>query len=77
MKKSAIYGTAIVVLIIILVTAYLEHNKKPDPFTNLIDCTQHVIIDGFPYCGVILVHGVLYEVTMDDIKNSMLMQDMK
>ena len=38
--------------------------------TYPIECTQHIMVDGMPYCGVQRVNGILYEVTMKDVEDS-------
>lgn len=65
------------ILGLLIRSPFAPREGKQDPVSKPINCIEHVMVDGQPYCGMIKYNGIAYELTMSDVENSILTADIQ
>lgn len=62
---------------LLLIGSFAPHEQKQETMSSPINCIEHVIVDGQPYCGMVKHNGTAYKVTMSDVESSILTADIQ
>lgn len=69
--KASIYFFIFLAMIISGIM-FINRTPRPENPTNIITCIEHVMIDNRPYCGMIKVENKLYQLDINDVRQSVL-----
>lgn len=62
---------------LLLIDSFAPHEQKQETMSSPINCIEHVMVDGQPYCGMVKHNGIAYKVKMSDVESSILTADIQ